>query len=79
MSEYLSTVVNLVTQPVSWAWKMIPDLPKSVAVNTNGTQTLVIKEIHNMLPKDGYIFFRVAGLFGASAVALGAYQFHNIA
>ena len=70
MSEYIGSVGKMCTQPISWVWGMIPSIPKE-------TETVIVKEIHKMLPDNGRAFYRIAGLSGAAAVALGAYGAHG--
>ena len=57
---------------VDFVWRNLPELPAKKEV-----ETLVVREVTEMLPQQGRIFLRLAGLSGAAAVMLGAYGAHG--
>ena len=58
---------------ITWILDQLPHLERKTAE----AQTVVIREIKEMLPRGGGTFIRIAGISGALAVSLGAYGAHS--
>jgi len=57
---------------IEWVGTYIPQAK-------NNAKEIIIKEVHEMLPRTGMTFVRIAGVSGALSVALGAYGAHKYA
>jgi len=62
--------VNEALRVLEWAGSYLPQAKQDA-------KEIIIKEVHEMLPKTGQIFVRIAGVSGALSVALGAYGAHK--
>jgi hypothetical protein len=68
---------DIITQATGWLRKWIPISPRS-ETKVSEVERVVIREVQNMVPANGRIFIRLAGISGAVAVAIGAYGAHGI-
>ena len=64
---------DLLHQAAGWVYKFIPQSIGSV----KEIEKIVVHELKEVMPAQGMIFVRLAGLSGAIAVAVGAYGAHG--
>jgi hypothetical protein len=68
---------DILKQTTGWLRKWIPTAPWT-ETKISEVERVVVREVQNMVPTNGRIFIRLAGISGALAVALGAYGAHGI-
>ena len=64
---------NYVSQAWDWVYRQLPQ----VNTYTKEIEKVVVTEVKEMIPKQGHLFVRLAGVSGATAVIMGAYGAHG--
>lgn len=75
MTDVVNKTSDVIGKTFGWIGQWMPSRA-SVQTKVAEVERVVVREVHEMLPSNGRVFIRLAGISGALAVALGAYGAH---